>query len=154
MKHNINIGHVAKVWQCFQGVEMSQLHTVCQEGNLARALELIEENPGSVSLQNESGDTPLHVACKTGKLDLVKVLIEAGNIDVISVTDKNRRSPVSYACSQGHADIVEFLTEKNCAVLEIFDAGANSCARQALIQNHVEIYKYITLKSSTYANYR
>ena len=133
---------------------MSLLHTACQEGNLARVRELLAENPESIALQNERGETPVHLGCKAGKLDIVKVLLEAGNIDIISVTDNERRSPLFYACAEGHLNIVKFLAEKNYAVLEIFDKSAKSCAREALVQNHVEVFKFITSKSSTYTNYR
>ena len=54
--------------------------------------------------------TPLHCACKKGKLELVRLLIENGaNLEVRGPGDT---TPLSYACHHGHLDIVKFLQDQ------------------------------------------
>ena len=51
--------------------------------------------------------SPLHVACHTGHMQIVQVLIEAGA--TVNVKDSGGRLPLHYACANGHDTIVGYL---------------------------------------------
>ena len=63
---------------------------------------------------NSQGFTPLHVAARGGKLDMVKLLIEArGNVNA---TGKRVDTPLTLAASQGHFAVVDYLLSHGAAV--------------------------------------
>ena len=51
--------------------------------------------------------TALHLAARTGCLNICKVIIE--NINDLNPLDKGKRTPLDYAISHGHNDICEFI---------------------------------------------
>jgi len=54
------------------------------------------------------GETPLHVAVKTGKIDIVKFLVQYG----ANVNKKtNSGVPLSFAAGRGYVDIIEYLLD-------------------------------------------
>ena len=56
------------------------------------------------------GDTPLHLACEKGWLDVVKLMIEKCGCDP-NVRTRSNQSVLHYACQYGHIDIVEYLID-------------------------------------------
>ena len=84
----------------------------------------------------QNGVTAMHVVCKEGRLDMVKVLHAQGasietasevialNPDITSSPDvlcycvtQKGCTPLMSACSEGHVDIVEYLVEQKPSLL-------------------------------------
>ncbi len=82
----------------------------------------------TVGMTDDDGETPLHTACKKGKLDIVKYLVQVAHCDVgksglsfpvqvfdsvccscAGVTDINGDTPVVSAENNDHTEIVDFL---------------------------------------------
>jgi hypothetical protein len=72
---------------------------------------LITKFKCSVDCRNESGETPLHVACKTGDLDVIKMLVSEFKADLLA-RDKDNNTPLSKAVSSGHDSVVSCLIEE------------------------------------------
>jgi len=53
-----------------------EIHNAAAEGNVERVKVLLARNPNSISLLDDSSQTPLHVAVHRGKLAVVKLLLE------------------------------------------------------------------------------
>lgn len=85
--------------------------------DLDEALEDIRDrtflNHDSISIetreQDFEGDQPLHVAVIIGRLDYVKILLDAG-ADVNSAGDMNC-TPLNYATSRGNLEIARCLLD-------------------------------------------
>ena len=91
----------------------SLLHYACHNGWYKVADNLIEKlcDPNSM---DEDGAIPLHLACKSGNLDLVKYLVIKKNCNP-NKEDKNKQKPLHYAASAGHLSIAKyFIDEKEC----------------------------------------
>lgn len=70
-------------------------------------------NPNSNLARGDYGDNPLHLACRHGWLDIVRLLIEDKNSDP-NVRDCGKQTPLHYASRYGHEDIVRYLILKGC----------------------------------------
>lgn len=102
------------------------LHTACynQDINLVKN-NLINVKPKLlnkklVDYSNPIHGTPLQISCKTGNLDIVKLLIEAGADKEIK--DVARQSPLSIAISNNHYEVTKYLIE---AGADIHSKGPN-----------------------------
>jgi len=73
------------------------------------ALDLMMLTGASPSKTNKQGEIPLHLACASGNIDVVKFLLNSGS-DPNSVT-LTQQSCLHYATHQGHAEIVRLLLE-------------------------------------------
>lgn len=77
-----------------------------------RALRMLEPYflSGKISpnIQNSDGDTPLHVACESGFMDIVMGLESLSSTDY-NITNNKSMPPIYLAVLRGHNDIVKFL---------------------------------------------
>lgn len=55
------------------------------------------------------GVTPLHVACKEGNLDIVKILFNHPKINKYAKTKNFCYTPFHFACQSGNIDLVQFI---------------------------------------------
>ena len=60
-----------------------------------------------VHTKNENGCSPLHYACESGALDVVKMLVEAGA--GVRVTDNTEGTCLMFAADCGHTETVRYL---------------------------------------------
>ena len=62
---------------------------------------------------------PLHLACKSGKLQIAKTLVEQGGANINRGSGLWNRSPLHLACEGGQKDLVKYLIkEAKCNVGE------------------------------------
>lgn len=87
------------------------LHTAAKAGNAAIAAELVSNQNMDVNIKNNSGYTPLHLACMAGKVEAVEQLIRLK-------ADKNvpggvwDSTPLHWACITGNEAVIRLLLEK------------------------------------------
>lgn len=79
----------------------------CASGDVTMASILVNEAcpAASVAARTIEGWTPLMIACGGGRLEVVKVLLEAG----AAILDRDttfRSNPVMWACGGGHSQVV------------------------------------------------
>lgn len=81
---------------------MSCLHAACMSGNKVAVCNLIKNNinnlDGNAGLK-DSGLTPLHLAIKFCRTDVVKVLLTLGDFVNVGRADARVRTPLHLACS-------------------------------------------------------
>jgi len=80
-------------------------------GNLQKIQEMIDQHRPEIVHENDNtGEFPLHIACKNGYLEIAKLLIEHG----ANRSEKGgilQKTPFGYACRHGHLDIVKYFLE-------------------------------------------
>jgi ankyrin repeat protein len=83
-----------------------------QSEDVQRVQQLLEENEEEnhnlVDQRNEHSHAPLHIACTTGNMELVELLISHG-ADVNLRGGCDGWTPIFYAAMAGHSSLVEFL---------------------------------------------
>jgi ankyrin len=114
------------------------LHYAVRAGEKRVLAELIKcrevrRNPGAVDVPDDEGETPLHLAIKLGRTELVHELVNA-NADV-NAPDKYGRPPLERALSANRDDIVEILLEHDANEnLLIHENGIDATIWQRLSQ--------------------
>ena len=87
-----------------------ELFDAIKNNDLPEVKTLLESNPGLLSIRDESGNTPLHLAVRQKETETVSYLLGKG-ADVNSV-NRNLQSPLHFAASLGSADIAKLLIGK------------------------------------------
>ena len=115
-----------------------------QANDVERVTELIEQTGIDCNFAcNEDGDAPLHLAVRSGKLPLVKVLIEKGKAEVTAQYDRWRAAPINVAARRGHLHIVRLLVEEyNCPV-DIQQKDGHTALSLAELYQHTEVIKLL-----------
>lgn len=77
---------------------------------------MLLEGGADVGLQDNAGQSPLHLASSRGHVNVVRVLL-AGGADALA-QDKDGRTPFRYAVSKGHLHVTRVLLQHNayCAI--------------------------------------
>ncbi|EZA47517.1 hypothetical protein DMN91_002932 [Ooceraea biroi] len=93
----------------------------CENGDIQRVETLVERHKirdWSDFRHSASGDTPLHMAARTGKLNVVKYLCECFDMPgfVINVTNKDMKRPLHEAAQFAQDDVLKYLLEKGALV--------------------------------------
>ena len=90
------------------------LHLAC-----STTLEVVQRvSRCNVNCPTEIGDTPLHIACRAGALDIVKYLVHNCKCNrSMTMKNESRRLPVHYACEHS-LEIVKLVAEP-CTVQDL-----------------------------------
>jgi len=89
------------------------LHAAAAAGDAAAISSLIRQGAyKDIVLDDETGETPLHLASKNGHTDAVRALLAAGaSIHAATSGKKDGRTPLHTAAHAGHLDIVILLLD-------------------------------------------
>lgn len=77
------------------------------------------ENNADIDAKNEEEQTPLHLAAKAGKTNVVRELVRIGGKRVVDDEDEDSNTPLHLAALAGNSKVAGVL----------IDAGADICAR-------------------------
>ena len=98
--------HLA-VW-CSKDRGYTQLHEACgYRGDVTEVLSLVYVRGHKINVQNNDGNTPLHLACYTGHSDIVETLMLAGADETI--TNDEGKTPAQVAESKRHSELLKLL---------------------------------------------
>lgn len=119
----------------------------CEVGDIKRVKELIDsgvdvncDGTGPTGIDLGYKFSPIEVASKNGKLDLVKYLVSKG-ADISSDGDY----PVRIASLCGHIKIVKYLASKGANIT----VRNNEAIVNASIRGHIDIMKYLITVGAT-----
>ena len=83
------------------------VHWASAEGDFESIKTLMSQN-NLVFTQNENGFTPMHLACRSGHLNVVKCLVSV-KADELVVRNKKGYTPLDLALIRGHVEVVMFI---------------------------------------------
>ena len=90
-------------------INTKKLRNAIKLGDIKQITEILRANPkGDIRLYHEW--TPLHLAVKAGKKDVVAAILESGA--PINATTDGHQTPLDVALKLGHKTIAEFLQSK------------------------------------------
>lgn len=123
----------AKVTTTYESEKSHPLYAASADGHVEIVNLLLH---AGAQLSNAGLETPLHVAAKFNRLDVVDVLVTAGaNIDAIN---GDRTTPLFIASFIGHVDMVHLFLNRGANV-EIADGRASTPLHAAATNGHVAI---------------
>jgi ankyrin repeat protein len=96
-----------------QGVRPT-IFEACAAGLAGDVARLLKENPRLVNERSHDGWTPLHLAAFFGRVELVKILLEAG-APMLAISNNNESNlPINAAAAGRRNDVVRLLVERGC----------------------------------------
>lgn len=83
------------------------LYLACENGHMDIVVYLLMEAKCDI---NNHGETYLHVACRGGNVEVVKLIASTINLEV-QMRDQLQRTPLHYASQKGHLNIIKCLVD-------------------------------------------
>ena len=84
-----------------------EIHDAARDGDLAKVMALLKDNPNLVFSKDGTGLTPLHEAASQGHEDMAQYLLF--NKAEVNARDDTGNTPLHMATYLGHKDVVELL---------------------------------------------
>jgi ankyrin repeat protein len=111
----------------------TRLMRACAEGDLARAVELLDGWRSNVDAQDAAGLAPLHFACKFGHIEVARQLVARGA--KLETKNKNGNTALNLASLSGHTAIIRLLldagaqleTKANMGATPLYSACQSGC---------------------------
>ncbi|XP_071123999.1 uncharacterized protein [Mytilus edulis] len=113
----------------------SPLHVTTLLGYNELSFFFVESDKSQVNSRDNTGKTPLHLACLKGNVAVAKVLIKF-NAEVNQL-DINKVTPFMLACSSGHTELIKFLLTKDVHI-NAFNSFGSTPLLEACMKNNVE----------------
>ena len=85
-------------------------------------LEFIYHNPQLTVAQDANGRIPLHTACLSGQVEVVKTFNLSAN-EVLHASDSSGNTPLHLACEGRSEEVVQFLVDSGASVSEANNEG-------------------------------
>jgi ankyrin repeat protein len=113
----------------------SDLHYVCYSSRSVAAdvYRLVYECGANVNEQDNSGNTPLHVACSHGHQDIVEALMSCG-ADV-NITNDDKRTPAQEAIYSKHEELLPLLDRTS-----LMDTYTETAAEVNIEKQYISIF--------------
>ena len=123
----------------------SYMHLAAQYGQMDM-FEMILSEEYNKNHKNRIGETPFHVACKKGRMNIAIILINKSNELAIDLNIKTQYGWTAFqlACSEGHSEIAELIM-KNAASMNIDLNSKDKNARTAFHQAYLHGKCYFEL---------
>ena len=83
-------------------------------------LRVFVNHGGDLTLRNLNDETPLLVACKASRLDVIHYLLTETSVSVNEI-DQNKRTALHFACMIGKKDVFDALVDKYKADIHLTD---------------------------------
>ncbi|KAJ3555048.1 hypothetical protein NM688_g2789 [Phlebia brevispora] len=121
------------------------VHTAALNSQTGLIRSLISQNPSLVNAQDVDGRTPLHWACTSGSLDIVRYLLDQKA--EVDLQDHSGWTSLHIAVSAGHEDITRELLGAGADVRKANDKGLTPL-HYAASKSHVDIGKLLVARGA------
>ena len=116
------------------------LHFACMKGKLTLIKHLVETYPALLTMRDNNGWTPLHIAGIVDSFEVTDYLISQ-KIDMLDA-DSNGRTILHIACMKGKLTLVKHLVENYPALLTMRDNDEQTPVHKAGSVGSVEVIDY------------
>jgi len=124
-----------------------KLITACKNKDVTVDIlrNLFDSNPSlEPNLTDSVGRTCLMLAIKSGKLEVIKYLIEEkGTKYDDTIRDKNGSTCVIHACGNGHLHILKYLIDEKGAKYDDTNNKGQNCTMLSCLIGNLDIFKYL-----------
>lgn len=93
---------------------MGDIHEASEDGKLDTVRRLITSDPKLANSRDERGVTPLHLAAKEGRLDVIEILLE--HFAEVDLQDNDGDTALHLAAYNGRRQAIELLVSKGASV--------------------------------------
>ncbi|XP_076285654.1 uncharacterized protein LOC143211676 [Lasioglossum baleicum] len=131
-------------------IKKQKLFEAIGRNNIGDVKELINHGV-SINAKNNKGQTPLHYAAKSDKLEVVKYLIEEKGANV-NVKDNNGQTPLHSAVDHGKLEVVRYLIEEKNANINVKDNNGQTPLHSAAKSDKLEVIKYLIEEKAANVN--
>jgi uncharacterized protein len=118
----------------------SVLHQAVYDNDLTVIEKSIKEDSTLVDQQSNAGITPLHIAVKLRRMDIVKMLLAKGAD--IDVQDNNGLTPLHYAIGQNQEELSKYLITMG-ADMDIQNSEGITPLHQAAFRGNVALIQFM-----------
>ncbi|XP_071108956.1 ankyrin repeat domain-containing protein 50-like [Haliotis cracherodii] len=120
--------------------KMTPVMTAADKGH-KEVVELLVSKGADVSLLDKGHGTLLHLACRGGNVEVVKLVL---SLDMVSINSRGwqEMTPVMTAADKGHKEVVELLVSKGADV-SLLDKGHDTLLHLACRGGNVEVVKFV-----------
>jgi len=121
------------------------LDEAIREGDVATVQSILAKNPAKLDVRNDEGLTPVNLAAREGKTEIVKELLHLGAD--MSIGDFENSTPIHNAAVGGYVDTVEVLLDAGAAVDER-DDNEMTALLFAVSYNNTALVRYLIEKGA------
>ena len=92
------------------------LYIACEWGSIKAAnylISLLSSEIDISNIRNKHNETPLHVACKHGRGEIVELLLKSGSYDAINSLSHHKETPLHLACLHANPLVVKLILDSN-----------------------------------------
>ncbi|CAD6185712.1 unnamed protein product [Caenorhabditis auriculariae] len=123
------------------------LHYAAKSGHLAVLNVMLKKVKGvheRVATRNLYGDTPLHLACYAGRLDLAKAIISCASTNIVNMENVFSETPLHAACTGGKSvELVAFLLKQPGVDPNYQGQDGHTALHSACYHGHVRLVQYL-----------
>ena len=98
-----------------------EIHQAIGSGDLAAVKAILDRDPSVVNTKDSNNNTPLHLVCTNGNLEIAQLLVAKG-ADV-NLGDNENSPPIVNAALGNHVEIVRLLLDKGASASMADDNG-------------------------------
>jgi len=130
------------------GADLTKLLTIAARfGHHANVAQWLLENKANPKLADNHGLTPLHIASKKNRLEIVKLLLDSEKIENLNVTDNHGATALFRAAERGYTNMVKELIKAGAGPDYACHNGATAFYIAAQ-NNHLETLKLLLTYTS------
>ncbi|XP_035216657.1 poly [ADP-ribose] polymerase tankyrase-like isoform X2 [Stegodyphus dumicola] len=139
--------HVAALAGRAHNVDLILRHLIASEHNKKETAITVslqdKQCVNAIDKGNKKSYTALHIACREGHADVVRVLIRhKANVDKLTNAQQDKLTPLMFASQKGHLDIVSLLIEHSAQV-EMKDKKQRTALTHAVMNGHAHVTSYL-----------
>lgn len=129
-------------------VKRSDCHPLCDCEKCLADLDISEDIPQKpapaihINTCNAEGHTPLHIAAKFGRTDILRLLLDSGALPNVQ-TYKTLYTPLHLACFYQRIQVVRELLKCGSCLIDCQDAKGNTPLFYACVKNDIKIVEIL-----------
>ncbi|KAJ4899519.1 Ankyrin repeat family protein [Raphanus sativus] len=132
------------------------LHIAAKHQGLDFATAILDLRPSLLLVENNNGDTPIHVAASVGSLQVLQLLVNSASLDIenrgitkqlLRNTNKQKDSALHVALKSGHVDVAKLLVEQDAGLLDMANNSNESPLYLAIERGLFDIADHILATS-------